>query len=335
MLTDPRYYNIRWLELLSELTPADRPVPGRAVSAERVLITGGGGQLASDLEAQLAAAARRFSRRPAPSSTSPTTPPSRAVVRRAARRRVVSTAPRSTTWRSASARRTARSRSTRARSSASRRAAPRPARGFVHLSTNYVFDGTAAEPYDEDALPNPRSIYAISKLAGEHAALAYAPGALVVRTAGLYGLHGSASKGGNFVTRMIARASEQGALKVVADQRLTPTFTADLAAGILAARRRRRHGHAAPDQLRRDELARVHRGDHGAGRRRRARRARRPPCARPARPTARSTACCAPRSPSEPGWRRCGPGDDALADYLERAGLLAAAPRDRTAQHAR
>ena len=106
---------------------------------------------------------------------------------------------------------------------------------FVHLSTNYVFDGTATEPYDEYALPNPRSIYAISKLAGEHAALAYAPGALVVRTAGLYGLHGSASKGGNFVTRMIARAREQGALTVVADQQLTPTFTADLASGILAA----------------------------------------------------------------------------------------------------
>ncbi|MBV9310868.1 MAG: sugar nucleotide-binding protein, partial [Solirubrobacterales bacterium] len=101
--------------------------------------------------------------------------------------------------------------------------------------TNYVFDGTDAEPYDESDLPNPRSIYAISKLAGEHAALAYAPRALVVRTAGLYGLHGSVSKGGNFVTRMIARAREQGALKVVADQQLTPTFTADLASGILAA----------------------------------------------------------------------------------------------------
>jgi len=102
---------------------------------------------------------------------------------------------------------------------------------FVHLSTNYVFDGTAAAPYDENALPNPRSIYAISKLAGEHAALAYGPSALVVRTAGLYGLHGSASKGGNFVTRMIARAREQGALKVVADQELTPqidTFKAAL-----------------------------------------------------------------------------------------------------------
>jgi dTDP-4-dehydrorhamnose reductase len=106
---------------------------------------------------------------------------------------------------------------------------------LVHLSTNYVFDGASAEPYVESDLPRPRSIYAISKLAGEHTALAYAPDALVVRTAGLYGLHGSASKGGNFVTRMIARACELGELTVVADQRLTPTFTADLAAGILAA----------------------------------------------------------------------------------------------------
>jgi dTDP-4-dehydrorhamnose reductase len=106
---------------------------------------------------------------------------------------------------------------------------------LVHLSTNYVFDGTGSEPYDEDARPTPRNIYAISKLAGEHAVFAYAPRPLVVRTAGLYGLRGSASKGGNFVTRMIARGREQGALKVVADQLLTPTFTADLAAAMLAA----------------------------------------------------------------------------------------------------
>jgi len=106
---------------------------------------------------------------------------------------------------------------------------------LVHFSTNYVFDGSAAEPYDEFARPNPRSIYALSKLAGEYAALAYAPDALVVRTGGLYGLHGSASKGGNFVTRMIARAREQGALKVVADQRLSPTFTGDLAAAVIDA----------------------------------------------------------------------------------------------------
>jgi dTDP-4-dehydrorhamnose reductase len=106
---------------------------------------------------------------------------------------------------------------------------------LVHLSTNYVFDGRRDEPYGEQDQPAPRSVYAITKLAGEHAALAYAPEALVVRTAGLYGLHGSASKGGNFVTRMIARGREQGSLSVVADQLLSPTYTGDLAAAVLEA----------------------------------------------------------------------------------------------------
>ena len=106
---------------------------------------------------------------------------------------------------------------------------------LVHLSTNYVFDGERGEPYAESDPPSPRSVYAISKLAGEHAALAYCERALVVRTAGLYGVHGSRSKGGNFVTRMLTRAREQGELRMVADQRLNPTFTADLAAALVAA----------------------------------------------------------------------------------------------------
>jgi dTDP-4-dehydrorhamnose reductase len=106
---------------------------------------------------------------------------------------------------------------------------------LVHLSTNYVFDGRAAEAYGEDDLPSPRSIYALTKLAGEHAALAYGDGALVARVAGLYGKHGSVSKGGNFVERMRARAIEQGSLKMVADQTLQPTFTVDLAAALVDA----------------------------------------------------------------------------------------------------
>lgn len=106
---------------------------------------------------------------------------------------------------------------------------------LVHLSTNYVFDGRREDPYSEQDRPAPRSAYAISKLAGEHAALSYAPGALVVRSAGLYGLHGSSSKGGNFIVRVLARAREQGSVSMVADQRLTPTFTADLAVGLVEA----------------------------------------------------------------------------------------------------
>lgn len=106
---------------------------------------------------------------------------------------------------------------------------------LVHFSTNYVFDGAARDPYREDDLPNPRSVYAITKLGGEHAALGYEPTALVVRTAGLYGLAGSASKGGNFVQRVLARARAGEPIRMVADQRLTPTFTADLAPVVLAA----------------------------------------------------------------------------------------------------
>jgi dTDP-4-dehydrorhamnose reductase len=106
---------------------------------------------------------------------------------------------------------------------------------LVHLSTNYVFDGRGERPYEVGDQPAPRSVYAVSKLAGEHMALAYAPDALVVRTSGLYGLHGSDSKGGNFVTRMLARARDQGEVRMVADQRLTPTFTADLAEALIRA----------------------------------------------------------------------------------------------------
>jgi len=105
----------------------------------------------------------------------------------------------------------------------------------VHLSTNYVFDGTSPEPYREDDRPNPGSVYAISKLAGEYMALSYAPDALVVRSSGLYGLHGSEQKGGNFVVRMLGRAREHGELKMVADQCLQPTFTADLAVALIGA----------------------------------------------------------------------------------------------------
>lgn len=114
---------------------------------------------------------------------------------------------------------------------------------LVHLSTNYVFDGERDAPYGEDDLPRPGSVYAITKLAGEHAAIAYGGGrALVVRAAGLYGLHGSASKGGNFVERMTARARETGQIKMVDDQRLQPTFTFDLAQAIVDAVRRQASG---------------------------------------------------------------------------------------------
>jgi dTDP-4-dehydrorhamnose reductase len=106
---------------------------------------------------------------------------------------------------------------------------------LVHFSTNYVFDGRRDEPYGEHDLPSPRSAYAISKLAGEHCALAYGPDALIVRGSGLYGLHGSEQKGGNFVTRVLTRAREGQQIRMVADQRLQPTFTRDLATAVIEA----------------------------------------------------------------------------------------------------
>jgi dTDP-4-dehydrorhamnose reductase len=106
---------------------------------------------------------------------------------------------------------------------------------LVHISTNYVFNGEQSAPYGEGDLPSPTSIYAVTKLAGEHVALAYGTSPLVVRTAGLYGLSGSASKGGNFVQRLVARAGDERCVKMVADQRLQPTFTADLAEAIIEA----------------------------------------------------------------------------------------------------
>jgi dTDP-4-dehydrorhamnose reductase len=201
------------------------------MTSERVLITGGGGQLASDLEALLAPAATVLA-------------PARAEldVTNDERVRAVFAELRPTTVYNCAAfhnvevcereEDTAFAVNATAVKRLAERCADHGAR-LVHLSTNYVFDGAAGGAYAEDAAPSPRSVYAMSKLAGEHAALSYAPGALVVRTAGLYGLHGSASKGGNFVVRMLARGREQGALRMVADQRLNPTSTADLATGLV------------------------------------------------------------------------------------------------------
>jgi dTDP-4-dehydrorhamnose reductase len=106
---------------------------------------------------------------------------------------------------------------------------------LVHFSTNYVFDGRREEPYGEDDVPAPRSVYAISKLAGEHCALAYCDDALVVRGSGLYGLHGSGQKGGSFVTRVLQRARSGAQVRMVSDQRLQPTFTRDLAPAVVEA----------------------------------------------------------------------------------------------------
>jgi len=105
---------------------------------------------------------------------------------------------------------------------------------LVHVSTDYVFgqDNTRTEPLTEDAPPGPVSAYGLSKLAGEYWARMRCPNHLVVRTCGLYGVWGSGGKGGNFVETMLRVGGQGKPLKVVADQRCTPTYTADLADAI-------------------------------------------------------------------------------------------------------
>jgi len=100
---------------------------------------------------------------------------------------------------------------------------------FVHISTDYVFDGRKGTPYTEEDAPNPLSVYGASKLAGECFVRNICPKHFVVRTSGLYGTARSRAKGGTFVATMIRLAKEEKRIRVVNDQVLTLTCTKDLA----------------------------------------------------------------------------------------------------------
>lgn len=96
---------------------------------------------------------------------------------------------------------------------------------LVNVSTDYVFDGTKAGPYTEHDAPNPVSAYGRSKLAGEHAA---GPDAATVRISWVCGAHGA-----NMVKTILRLAAGPGDLRFVDDQRGCPTFTADVAPMLL------------------------------------------------------------------------------------------------------
>jgi dTDP-4-dehydrorhamnose reductase len=100
---------------------------------------------------------------------------------------------------------------------------------LVHVSTDYVFGGQGAGPNRVDGPMVPRTVYGQSKLAGERAVLGSAASVHVVRTAWLYGAHGA-----NFVRTMARLAGERQTVRVVADQHGNPTWTADLADGLIA-----------------------------------------------------------------------------------------------------
>jgi len=94
---------------------------------------------------------------------------------------------------------------------------------FVHLSSNYVFDGRKDTPYVEEDATTPISIYGKSKVAGENAVMAADPDAVIVRTSWLFG-----PSAGNFVTTMLRLAETNDTLRVVADQYGRPTELMDL-----------------------------------------------------------------------------------------------------------
>ncbi len=98
----------------------------------------------------------------------------------------------------------------------------------IHVSTDYVFDGTNHLPYSENQAVCPATVYGKSKLAGEQVLLATNPLSIVIRTAWLY-----SSYGNNFVKTMIKLGTERESLNVIFDQVGSPTYAADLADAIL------------------------------------------------------------------------------------------------------
>jgi dTDP-4-dehydrorhamnose reductase len=98
---------------------------------------------------------------------------------------------------------------------------------LLHVSTDFVFDGAADRPYREDDPTNPISAYGRSKLEGERAVAAANPDHVILRVAWLYGPHGA-----NFISAILGAARAGRPLRVVDDQRGTPTYTADLSDAI-------------------------------------------------------------------------------------------------------
>ena len=100
---------------------------------------------------------------------------------------------------------------------------------FIHISTDYVFDGNSQRPYNENDTPNPQSVYGQTKLDGELAMQKINPAnSIIIRTSWLYSRHGN-----NFVKTMLKLAETKSEISVVSDQIGSPTSAADLAKAIL------------------------------------------------------------------------------------------------------
>ncbi|MGA7800486.1 MAG: dTDP-4-dehydrorhamnose reductase [Gammaproteobacteria bacterium] len=100
---------------------------------------------------------------------------------------------------------------------------------LVHVSTDYVFDGNQSRPWQESDPASPLGIYGQSKWAGEQAVRATVPGAVILRTAWVYGAHGR-----NFAKTILRLAAERDSLSVIDDQVGCPTWTGDICTAIAA-----------------------------------------------------------------------------------------------------
>ena len=100
---------------------------------------------------------------------------------------------------------------------------------LLHISTDYVFDGTKKSPYIETDRPVPLNVYGNTKLSGEHFIESIAQRFYILRVSGIYGKNRCRAKGLNFVDLMLKLSKERDEVRVVDDEILTPTFTADIA----------------------------------------------------------------------------------------------------------
>ncbi len=113
---------------------------------------------------------------------------------------------------------------------------------LVHFSSDFVFDGEHGQPYSEEDIVSPLSVFGVSKVAGEQLLRAVLPNHFIIRTSGLYGLTGSRVKRGNFVETMLRLGKQDGAVRVVNDLRMAQTSTQNLAKQVLAVIRTENYG---------------------------------------------------------------------------------------------